>query len=322
MIIFFYGEDSFRSSQKLLEIKDKYLASDKSGSGLSCFDFSDHADAADVISTSSTANLLAPKRLVVVKRVIEKGSAEAQKIILEYLKKNKSNLEKDADLVLVFWEESAPRKNNALYKFLEANSKKQNFEKLAGAKLSQWIINRIKEYDASASISKGALEKLIVFLGSDTTLLDVEIQKLINYADGNIIKEEDIETLVRANIDSNIFATIDALAANKKYEALRLLHNNIERGEDPFYIFSMFVYQFRNILKIADLKEQGITNEYEISKITKMHPFVVKKSLAATRIFTFDVLKKIYQKLGAYDLAVKTGKMDMKLALDKFVAEL
>jgi DNA polymerase III delta subunit len=53
-----------------------------------------------------------------------------------------------------------------------------------------------------------------------------------------------------------------------------------------------------------------------------MHPFVIRKTLAQTRIFTFDKLKNVYNKLADLDLKVKTGKIDMKMAIDKFVAEL
>ena len=63
-------------------------------------------------------------------------------------------------------------------------------------------------------------------------------------------------------------------------------------------------------------------NEYEIAKMTRMHPFVIKKSLAQLRNFSFPRLEKIYRKLGAMDLMIKIGKMDIRLALDKFVAEL
>jgi DNA polymerase III subunit delta len=137
-----------------------------------------------------------------------------------------------------------------------------------------------------------------------------------------MITEKDVDQLVNASLDSNIFTTIDAIGANNKKEALFMLHNHIKKGDDPFYIFSMFLYQFRNLLKIADLRESGISSEYEISKITKMHPFVIRKSLGQIRNFTFEKLKNIYQKLGEMDTQIKTGKIDIKLALDKFVAEL
>ena len=222
----------------------------------------------------------------------------------------------------VFWEENQPKKNNAIYKFLEKNAKKQNFEKLTGAKLDSWIIGKIKKINPGASISKAALEKLILYVGSDAAILDKELQKLADYSGENMIIENDVDALVSANLDSNIFATVDAIGANNKKEALLLLHRHLKKGDDPFYIFSMFLYQFRNLLKIADLKESGISSEYEISKITKMHPFVIRKSLGQIRNFSFSKLKEIYQKLGSVDTEIKTGKIDIKLALDKLVAEL
>ncbi|HRZ95461.1 MAG TPA: DNA polymerase III subunit delta [Candidatus Moranbacteria bacterium] len=322
MIIFLYGEDSFRSHIKLLEIKDKYLESDKSGSGLSSFECDEKVLPDKIINSLETANLLAPKRLVIIKRIISSFLEADQKKMLDFLKKHEKRLLENKDLVAVFWEENQPKKNNAIYKFLEKNAKKQNFEKLTGAKLDSWIIGKIKKINPGASISKAALEKLILYVGSDAAILDKELQKLADYSGENMIIENDVDALVSANLDSNIFATVDAIGANNKKEALLLLHRHLKKGDDPFYIFSMFLYQFRNLLKIADLKESGISSEYEISKITKMHPFVIRKSLGQIRNFSFSKLKEIYQKLGSVDTEIKTGKIDIKLALDKLVAEL
>lgn len=321
MIIFLYGEDSFRSSRKVLEIKEKFLASDAAGSGLSVFDFDQKDKEASPLDALGTPNLLAPKRLVIIKNLIISGTEKEQDEILEYFKKNK-HIEGDSDLVVIFWERENPKKSNALYKFLEKFAKSQGFEKLAGIKLINWVLKRIKEIDGEGKISKTALDKLIVFCGNDTNILDKEIQKLVNYAEGRIIKEEDIEILVRAKIDSNIFQTIDALAGRRKMEALKLLHRHLERGEDPFYILSMFIYQFRNLIKIADLKENYGAREQEIVRISKSHPFVVKKSMAQLRMFPLEKLKKIYQKLSDLDTKVKTGQIEIKLALDKFIVEL
>jgi DNA polymerase III subunit delta len=322
MIIFLYGEDSFRSFEKLAEIKKKYLKSDKSGSGLSSFDCDEKVSVDKITNTFGTANLLAPKRLVALKRLISSFGEIDQKKILEFLKNHKNNLLEDKDLVIVFWEDNQPKKSNAIFKFLDNNARKQNFEKLTGAKLNSWIIRKTEEIDPKSSISKNALEKLILFAGNDSIMLDKELQKLVDYSGGVMITEKDIDILVNANLDSNIFATVDAIGANNKKEALILLYRHLKGGDDPFYIFSMFLYQFRNLLKIADLKERGIASEYEISKITKMHPFVIRKSLGQIRNFSFLKLKNIYRQLGKIDTNVKTGKIDIKLALDKFVAEL
>ena len=62
MIIFLFGDDALRSSQKISEIKNKFLSSDKSGSGLSVFDYSEEKEASKkIIDTLNTPNLLAPK---------------------------------------------------------------------------------------------------------------------------------------------------------------------------------------------------------------------------------------------------------------------
>ncbi|MFZ2975936.1 MAG: DNA polymerase III subunit delta [Candidatus Moraniibacteriota bacterium] len=325
MIIFLFGDDTLRSSQKISEIKNKFLSSDKSGSGLSVFDYADESEASGkIVKTINTPNLLAPKRLIIVKNLISKTLAEESKKILEFLRKKK-DLSEDKDIVVIFWESEMPKKNNALYKFLvdkNSGSKSQNFEKLAGIKLEAWILKTIKDINPTASISKSALFKLIAFCGEDNFLLSQEIQKLVSYAGENLISEKDVELLVKADLNSNIFATVDALGANNKKEALRLLHEHLKKGDDPFYLLSMFFYQFRNMLKVADLYEKGMRAEYDIARITKLHPFVVKKTLSQMRNFTFGKLKKIYQTLGEIDTAVKTGKVEIRLALDKFVVEL
>jgi len=325
MIIFLFGEDYFRSSQKTIEIKNKFLSSDSSSSGLSIFDFEENINAKDILGAFTTANLLAPKRLVIVKNLISKALAGDQKEILDFLKKKKDELASDENLVVIFLEKDSPKKSNALYKFFETlgdKIKKQNFEKLSGEKLNAWIVKRIKSLDEKSGISRGALEKLILFTGGNMFSLNQEIHKLVNFSDEKIVSEKDVEEIVKAETDINIFNTIDALANNNKKEAITLLHNHLAKGEDPFYIFSMFIYQFRNLLKVADLKENFGANEYEISRITKMHPFVIRKSFSQTKNFPLEKLKKIYQKLADLDTAIKTGKMDIKLALDKFVAEL
>jgi DNA polymerase-3 subunit delta len=325
MIIFLFGADYFRSSQKTVEIKNKFLKSDSSSSGLSIFDFEENINAKDILGAFATANLLAPKRLVIVKNLISKALVGDQKEILDFLKRKKDEMVSEKDLVVIFLEKDSPKKSNALYKFFETlgdKIKKQNFENLSGEKLNAWIVRRIKDVDEKSGISKGALEKLILFTGGNMFSLNQEIQKLVNFSDGEIIGEKDVEGIVKSETDVNIFNTIDALANNNKKEAITLLHNHLEKGEDPFYIFSMFIYQFRNLLKVADLKENFGANEYEISRITKMHPFVIRKSFSQTKNFPLEKLKNIYQKLAELDTQIKTGKMDIKLALDKFVAEL
>ncbi len=322
MVIFLFGEDSFRSLQKVLEIKKRFLVTDPVGSGLSIFNWDQKEAQATLLSTLAMPNLLAPKRLVIVRNLIECATDAEKDEIVSYLKKNEKTLQTDDDLVLLFWEKGQPKKNGKIYKLLDKIAKTQNFEKLTGIKLNKWIMEKVQAENPTAGISLAALEKLILFVGQDTSTLNQELQKLLDFADGKMIQEQDVDLLVKSNADISIFNTIDALASNNKKEALRLLHEHLKKGEDAFYVFSMIVYQFRNLLKVADAKEAYRNDEYAIAKAIGLHPFVVKKGLAQIRNFSFETLKKIYQKLSTLDTKAKTGQIDIKLALDKFIVEL
>lgn len=325
MIIFLYGEDAFRSNLKLRALKDKFLLSDTSASGLSIFDYGEKADRnkLQLLDVLESSNLLSPKRLVIIKRIISQGSKEDQENVLDYLKKKK--VEKDKDSIVVFWEDVLSQKKNALFQFLTSEKeviKQQEYKKLLGAKLEQWILKRMQELFVQAAISQKALEKLIVFCGNDSQILNNEISKLANFCDKKTIQEKDVEDLVQASLDSNIFSIIDAVAEGRKKDALLLMHQHLEKGADPFYLFSMLVYQARNMLKIADLKENFGYPENEIIRTSQMHPFVVRKSLNQIRNFSFARLAKLYQKLNQLDVMMKTGKIEAELALDKFIGEL
>ncbi|MEI7425788.1 MAG: DNA polymerase III subunit delta [Candidatus Moraniibacteriota bacterium] len=324
MIIFFYGEDTFRSYEKVLEIKNKFSLNDKSGAGLFLFDAKDFKDniLEKIKTASSLSGLFSSKKLIILKRIIAETSSEEQAKLLKFFKEHDKKLQADLDCVIIFWEEALPRKNNALFKFLLASAKKQNYEKLTGTKLNQWILNKIKSTSPEASISREALEKLIIYVGSDTAMLTQEIEKLISFSGSEIISPATIDLFTKANLANNIFETIEALSANRKKIALELFHRHLDNGDDPFYLFSMFIYQFRILLRISSLQENGVFNEFEIAKITKLHPFVVKKSFGQARNFGEKKLILIHKKLGEIDTKIKTGQLDIKLALDKFIAEL
>ncbi|MCX6761723.1 MAG: DNA polymerase III subunit delta [Candidatus Moranbacteria bacterium] len=324
MLFFLYGEDNFRSLEKVLEIKNKFSLNDKSGSGLSLFDASESKESAleKMRSALSASGLFSSKKLIILKKIIAESPSDEQAKILKFLKENSEKLKTDSDSVIIFWEENVPRKNNALFKFLLEQAKKQNFEKLTGIKLNQWVLTEVKKANPEASTSKEALEKLIAYVGNDTALLTTELGKLISYSQPEIISAEAVDLLTKANLDNNIFETIEALSANRKQKALELFHRHLDQGDDPFYLFSMFVYQFRNLLRIASLQENGIFSEFEIAKLAKIHPFVVKKSFAQARNFGEKKLITIHKKLGALDTKIKTGQADIKLSLDKFIVEL
>lgn len=320
MIIFLYGEDSFRSRRKLEEYKNRFLNKYGPEGNLLIIDAEEKSEIR-LEAAVRTSGLFSSVQLVIVKNLISRANNEKQSKLVEFMKSDK-NITAGKESVLIFWEQESPGKGSPLFKYFQKFSKTQEFPKLKGARLHLWISGRLKEIDPAVKISESAVEKLIAFTGEDLQPIDNELEKLASFKAGGEINEIDIDRLTAAKISTTIFETIEAASGGNKKRALELLHNQLESKEDPFYILSMYVYQFRNLLKIGEHYWKGLSDRFDIAKKTKLHPYVVQKTLPQLKNFTLEKLKNVYQKLQKIDFESKTGKVDIYLALDKFVVEL
>ena len=216
------------------------------------------------------------------------------------------NLKTDKNTIIVCWEKQ-PDKKKKLFKWFKSNAQSQEFKPLETKKLYQWVKNKIK--DQRSKIEDGAVGKLVFYVGSDLWRMSNEIEKLIAFKKDKTIISQDVEQLINPEIDLNIFETTDALAKGDKIKALELIGKYLGRGENPSYLFSMILWQFRNLIKVKSGSTLGI------------HPFVAKKSTFLARRFTLEELKNLYRYLLDIDLAIKTGRIEPRVALDLVVIE-
>ena len=299
------------------------MEKNKEGASLSVFDFAEKDwNNEEMVLNISSGSLFSPKKFVVIKNFISIKKEPSDDTFEKFLKNESKNDKSPAspagrDLILIVWEGGKVKKSGKLYKLLQKIAKCQEFELLESVKLRSWIVEKIKESDAS--ISPAAVERLMIFVGNDLNLLSREIEKLTAYKDKGEIASEDVDALVKSKIDTDIFKTVDALARGDKKTALKMLHDHLEDGEDPFYLLSMYFYQFRNLVKVKPLAEKNMS-PHDIASKLEMHPFVARKSLEQSRNFSWEKLKSLYKTLCEIDFESKTGKTDIILALDKFVA--
>ena len=317
MIIFLYGEDSYRSQKKLEEIIAHYKEAHKSGLNLIKLDIGESKNSfEDFYSNLRVNSMFAEKKLIILNNLFQ-DHPPAGGFQEEFLKEIK-NLENLKDIIVVF-EKDAVDERNKLFKTLKKEARSQEFNLLRGGPLLAWID---KEFEnCKAKIDPMAKNAFLNCTGNNLWLAENEIKKLSNYKKGDVVKKEDVELLIRPKIENDIFKTIDALASKNKKQALFLLHKHLDNGDVPLYLLSMIAYQFRNLLIIKELIEKG--NQYgNIAKKSGLHPFVVQKNYYLANQFSSDQLKKIYQKIFLIDLNIKTGKVDAETALDLFVSEI
>ncbi|MEF3691932.1 MAG: DNA polymerase III subunit delta [Candidatus Moraniibacteriota bacterium] len=320
MKLFLYGEDNFRLKEKLKEIKDETADKNDSSFSLSVFDFAEEFSLNDLRKVLSTQSLFADKKLIIVKNIFSVKEAGLKKSLGEFLEKNlKADL--DANFEIIFYQEGLPGLKDKNFQWLKKNFKSEEYKKLTEIQLRKWVEEKF--FQAGKEIEEEVAARLIECCGGDLFRLKNEIDKVIDFSGEKEkkISSEDLKGLLSSGPEADIFKTIEFFAAGDKKMALQTLHNQLEKGDDPFYILSMYIYQFRNMLKIADFYFQGIRNHFEIAKLVKLHPFVVQKSLKNLDRLNMAKLRKIYQALEKIDSDVKTGKKNIEASLDFLIVE-
>jgi DNA polymerase-3 subunit delta len=329
MVFFFYGVDSYRIRQKVKSVIEGYQAKHKSGLNFGRFDFNEPEELDKLKNFLDSCSMFAEKKLAVVDNLFAANKDEQEKFI-EYLKN--SDVLKTQEKFLVVAQELAKNEERKskqkyilktgaeLFKALDSKTvKTEEFDSLVGAKLEAWIKKEAESL--GAKIDARAVSKLALFVSADLWRMKNEIGRLASFAGSKVISEEMVEELVKAKIENDIFKTIDALASRNKQAAMALLHRHLSQGESEIYLMSMLVYQFRNLLLVKSEIERGAQFQ-ALSKTIKLHPFVLRKSFEQGKGFSLLALKKIYERLLELDIAVKTGRIEPRVALDLVVGEI
>lgn len=311
MIYFLYGEDSYRSKEKLADIIEGYKKVHRSGLNLVYINAKEK-DFDDFYANFKINSMFAEKKLIIIKDAFL--NLKFQESFLDKL----NDIEALKDIVIIYEDQKVDQRTK-FFKALVKNTKSQEFNPLQPANLKKWILAKVEKNNSK--INMEALDLLSLWIKNDLWKLSSEINKLINYKKGAVIEKKDIELHIRPDIESDIFKSIDELAAKNKKRALSLFHKHIESGDHPLYLLTMVAYQFRNLLIIKELIDKQVPYQ-AMAKKSGLHPFVVQKTFYAANKFSMDELKNIYKKIFLFDSKVKTGQLDPELSIDLLLSEI
>jgi DNA polymerase-3 subunit delta len=327
MILFLYGEDNYRSRQKLKQIEERFKETDKSRINLFIFD-GEKTPFKTIEKEIFSAPFLHDKKLIVVENFLKKKSgAKQQEDLVTFLKKNKTT----ESAVIVFWEEGVPDMRSAAFKLLNKPKQAEKFELLPEAKLCQWILKEAAE--KNIEIEKQAAELLANLVGPDLWQITSELDKLAAFSakrKDKKISVRDVKTFVKGRFDEDIFGLTDAIGAKNKRQIFKLLNEQIAAGLKEAYIFSMLVRQFRILFQIKETVEKKYSFVSSVDYSLKqslaselgLHPFVVQKTLIQSRNYKLEELKNIYKKLLSIDMKMKRTSLSPRLLLDLFLGEI
>ncbi len=219
-----------------------------------------------VVSACNSYSLFGEGPFVLV-RNLDAWNAAQKAVIVDYLE----NPSPEADLVLL------GRKLGARERLLAAvksSGEVHDFEQPTGKALVQWVVGHAKRF--GLDLPDDIAGYLIDRCSGDKMRLASEIEKLALYVGEGRATEEDVEALCPPDVQSNIFAFVDSLAAGERGKALRLLEALISTGEPPLRLTYMIRRQFTLVARARALSERG-ASQREVASELRVPPFVARK---------------------------------------------
>ena len=323
-LILLTGEDTFRMHERLRVLKKGFAQKYPNGE-LRIFESPQRGDGHDNIAALAqlndlvcTPNLFGEKRLAICESDWWNSTKfDKAENFFNILPDNSDN-----SSVLVV--QPKLDKRTKWSKFFLENARKEEFEPLDESNLLRWIEKRAEKWDAT--ISRSEAKYLMDRCGTNLWHLSSEMQKLATAANGKAILRTMIDELSIPHPQLEIWDFLEKLSRGDAQGAIKRFRSLLVMGSPIHQLFSMIQREIRVHAQLRAGLDQGLY-ENEIAKRTKLHPFVVKKTLGCTRNFSAEKIRTLYDELFEIEKRMKSGGIivttsdtrPLEVAIEKFI---
>jgi DNA polymerase III subunit delta len=128
----------------------------------------------------------------------------------------------------------------------------------AAYRLPDWCVSWA-EARHGKQLGRSAAQLLVELVSPQMGVLDQELHKLADaIGDRQTIEQKDVDELVGRSRSANVFRIMDAIGEGRPAEALTILEELFEEGEEPLAILGALGAQLRRLAGAARLYRQGI----------------------------------------------------------------
>lgn len=213
---------------------------------------------------------------------------------------------------LVFCEQKVDKRLKRLITAVEQNGILGMFEQEDPATLVQWIEAETKH--RGFRIDPVTASSLIDRCDGSMQLIWNELSKIYLYLAGSsndIIDLKLLEQLSLPDLRGSVFDLTDAVSAGQTSRALTLLDTLIAQKQPVQLITFMLARHYRQLIVAKTLNSQSKT-----ASQLKVMPFVAARLLKQAQSLSLTELESQYLACFEADLAVKTGRLPDRLALE------
>jgi len=302
------GQEEYLKHRFLKKIKDEAFKKDITQADLDVF-VAGESTIHDILNAFRTFPFLSKRRIIIIKK-IEKFSQREKELVLNYLKTPSAS----TDLIL----ESSSNGSTDFFRELGKYVKTIKCGKLKAAEIVSWIINELSE--RHKKISPYCANILKEHVGDDLLLLTNEINKLVTFVGAaGEITEQHMSAVLSINSSKTVFDLLDFILERKTDKALALLERLLVR-ERPHQILNLIAWQFRSLARIKDLDPK--LSVYEIARSVRLNRRSAKRASEQSKHFTRTHLADSMKIIMDTDLAIKTGNIRPRYALESVLIRL
>jgi DNA polymerase-3 subunit delta len=187
--------------------------------------------------------------------------------------------------------------------------------------LAAWVADQFARDGARAEPE--ACRLLVELVGDDLVDLSTEVAKLATWADGEEIRETDVEALVASRADKPPWALTDAWARRDTAGVLGECERILTSGErTPSGLVWQLAKHVTLVRACRDFARDGVSVD-DAARRLREKPFPVRKAFGQAEAFDEAELDAAVTQLAALDLAVKGGsRLPDDLALERTLVEI
>ena len=316
-LILLTGQDTYRLHERIKFYEKSFRKKFPNGE---IEKISQETSVQEVANSVLTPSLFGEKRCVILEEFWD-----AEKFETAEKTKFFDHLPDLTDQATVFVIEPSLDKRLKFSKFFLKNAKVETFDPLDEMSLHAWIKDFTKQ--KGGNIAHHEAKILLNRCGENLWNLSRELEKLVMASDGEIT-EDLIMRLTIPHPKAIIWEFTEKLSKKNVQGSFRSLRELLYAGESIHQIFAMIIREVRIHAQLRSALDQHISADH-IASMTKLHPFVIKKTIPLTKNFTMPQIEGMYERLFQIDKKMKTGGIsvstddnsELVLAVEKFIVE-
>ena len=264
----------------------------------------------EIVDLAETLPFFAERRMILVEDsgLFKKGAEE----LADYM----------ADIpettYFVFVEKEVDRKTK-MFKEVKKQGSAVEFPRQTDAILTRWVETRLKKN--GKQIKRDAFALFLRKTGNDMENIDRELEKLLCYTlDRDYIEVSDVEAVTTEQIENKVYEMVDCVVRHQQKQALELYYDLLALKAKPMQILALTNKQFQCMMIVKSMSGQGFGDQ-DIAAKAGCPAWAVRKYQAKCRGYTMDQLKQAVKDGVEYETAVKTGRMNDRMAVELFLVE-